>query len=398
MVWILFSVLLFLGFPAHSMENPLIRVRMNTASENIELEGVGLSIRGSEKGYQLVAIPRNEKIEISRDTANGQAVWKVVRNGRSEILSHRFLALKGSDLRSGGKSYPGQILLSPQGDSQFDVIGILPLENYLVGVLASEMPLSWPLETLKAQAVAARSYALQTMKERSRQIYHVESTILDQVFTHIGNGPDDSPLVAKAKQAVKLTESTVLKSFQNQLVKAFYHSDCGGRTATSKSVWGTGSVLGSVIDQSCPSNPKSQWNLTLSKETLSARLKAFLGGGRFNLIHKVELLRPSQKERVEQVFVSWDTGEKSRLSAQEFRSVVGFDQLRSALFEVDNVEGGFRFRGAGFGHGVGLCQWGARQLGIQGKSYREILSHYYPQSRLVSLGLRTEQTLEVRTR
>jgi stage II sporulation protein D len=381
---------------AQSLESPPIRVRLETAVSVLELEGLGIQVRGRDQSIEPVAIPQKQKIRISRQTGPRGPVWKVLRNGSEMVLTDRFLALKAIDLRHNGKLLPNQVFLGPRPSLKFDVVGILPLEDYLVGVIASEMPLSWPLQTLKAQAIAARSYALATMRERSRQLFHVESTILDQVFKHIGRGPDKSPLIAKAKEAVRQTQGLVLKAAPQKVLKAFYHSDCGGKTTNARAVWGFGSREGSRIDSSCPSNPHAHWAFQISRSELSARLAHFLGDGDLGQLQSLEALRPGPRERAERIRLIWDSGEIRTVSANELRSAVGFEQLRSALFEIESQEGEFLFKGRGFGHGVGLCQWGARSLGTRGKSYREILAHYYPQARLENLEFRIPQKLEAR--
>lgn len=380
------------------MENPPIRVRLEVGLEKIQFEGLGVQIHGREKNIQLVAIPQRQNIEISQSLMQGHPVWRVVRNGQTEIFTDPVLALKAIDLRSRGKALPNQVFLSPQKSNKFDLIGVLPLENYLVGVLASEMPLSWPMETLKAQAIAARSYALVTMKERAHQTYHVESNILDQVFSHIGSGPDDSPLVMKAKQAVQETTGVVLLDPKQVVLKAFYHSDCGGRTASSKSVWGFGTLKGGAVDESCPSNPKAHWNLDVATQDLSGKLKNLFKKPELGWVQSLQLIRPSRDERVEKVQIAWDSGARSNLSSQEFRALLGYDQMRSTMFEVQRVGDQFQFKGTGFGHGVGLCQWGARAMGKLGKSYNEILAHYYPGARLDNFEFRTEPRLEAQIR
>jgi stage II sporulation protein D len=298
-----------------------------------------------------------------------------------EIFAQPYLAVHGTELSSQGKAIPNQLVFSGKKE-KFDLIGVLPLEDYLVGVLASEMPLNWPMETLKAQAVAARSYALVTMQERSKQDFHLESTILDQVFTHIGHGTDNSPLVAKAKVAVKETAGFILVTKNQRTLKAFYHSDCGGKTADAKVVWGYGISTGSAVDRSCPGNPKAHWSLKVPAPSLAAKLEAFLKRADLGSLQSLQLIRPSKEDRVEKVEVAFQNGERFLMGSQDFRSVVGFDQLRSTFFDFRKTSDEYEFIGQGFGHGVGLCQWGARSMGKQGKNYSEILTHYYPKAQL----------------
>ena len=371
-----------------TLDNPPIRVRLKSALESIELDAVGIQIRGREKFIRSIAVPTSQHIRIRRLLIKGKAAWQITHNSNNssnskvEIVMDPILAIKASEIRNQGKLLPNQIFFSTHSSLQFDVIGILPLENYLVGVLASEMPLSWPIETLKAQAIAARSYALVTMKERAQKPFHVESTVLDQVFSHIGNEVDQSPLVAKAKEAVWATEGYVLISNRKQILKAFYHSDCGGKTANGPSVWGKGQQTGSAVDATCPNNPKAHWSLEIPEKTLAEKLRSFLHRPSLGNLVSLQLLRPSSMDRVEQVEALWQSGEKTKIRAHEFRSNLGFDQFRSTLFEVQKQKNQFVFTGLGFGHGVGLCQWGARELGRNGQSFQQILAHYYAKAEI----------------
>jgi len=380
--WTFFIFILTVGFgpAAPAFDNPPIRVRLQTSIESVELEGIGVQIHGRETAFEKVAIPRNQSIRIERVPMG----WKVTRSQTSEIIETPFLALKAIGLRQSGKLLPNQVFLVPQKQKKFDVVGILPLESYLVGVIASEMPLSWPMESLKAQAVAARSYALVTMQERAKSYFHVESTILDQVFSHIGNEPDESPLIVKAKLAVKETEGIVLLSPKGHTLKAFYHSDCGGKTSNAKNIWGYGVSTGVAVDASCPGVAKHSWNLEVSEVSLSQKLNQFLKK-ESGILRNFSLIRPGPEERVEKMELQWSSGEKTKISAHEFRAALGYDQLRSTFFDARKTGDRFVFTGKGFGHGVGLCQWGSKALGKMGKNYKEILEHYYPNADLQSL-------------
>jgi stage II sporulation protein D len=360
-----------------AFDNPPIRVRLQTSETRIELEGLGFQIHGRISAFEKISIPQTQKIRIERTELG----WQVQRSGHTELIATPYLAMRAISLRQSGKSLPNQIFLSPKKGRQFDVIGILPLESYLVGVIASEMPLAWPLETLKAQAIAARSYALVTMNERAKSAFHVESTILDQVFSHIADDDDTSPLVAKARKAVQQTEGVVLINPVGKTLKAYYHSDCGGRTSNAKDVWGFGGSTGVAVDSSCPTSGKHNWKLQVGAVDLSAKLRTMLKKEMGQLMN-FSLIRANPEDRVQKMELVWDSGAKTRISAHEFRAALGYDQLRSTFFEAKKSGENFEFKGRGFGHGVGLCQWGARALGRQGQSYQEILGHYYPQARL----------------
>lgn len=146
--------------------------------------------------------------------------------------------------------------------------------------------------------------------------------------------------------------------------------------------------MGTAVDESCPTNPKAQWNLSLTKEEVLGKLQA-LKKFKFSDTDEILGIRVSKnapEDRVQKVEISFVESKPILMAANEFRATIGYEQLRSTLFSIlAKKESGkevFVFSGKGFGHGVGLCQWGARALGRQGKSYTDILEHYYPRAQL----------------
>ena len=179
------------------------------------------------------------------------------------------------------------------------------------------------------------------------------------------------------------TEGMKLLAGPGKVLKAFYHSDCGGRTVSAKSVWNFGVNSGEAVDDSCPTNPKAQWQMSLSKENLYAKLKKFLSLEKSSAqISGLDFVKIPGEERIKDVKVAFNSGESRTINANDFRAVVGFQDLRSTLFTVSENENVIAFKGRGYGHGVGLCQWGSRIMGQQGKKYQEILNHYYPLAKL----------------
>lgn len=380
---------IFLAADAYAVSADLIRVRLESKVRLFDFEASGLQIAGKNKIAIPVAIPKNNKITVRREKMGTGVVWVIKRynNNREEIVTEPYLALKSYGPRRGAKLYPEQLLFSARpGVLSFDVIGALPLENYLVGVIASEMPLAWPVEALKAQAIAARSYAKAVMSERKNRDYHVESSILDQVFMHISQEMDQSPLIEKAKAAVLETEGVILTSAKGSVLKAFYHSDCGGKTALATNVWGFGVNSGVATDSSCPSNPKSHWSVRLTEAALLEKLSK-IAKAKISKIFDLRLLRADQGERVIKINFKDENGKAYTVLANQLREAVGYNDLKSTWFEMSKSADGYVLQGQGYGHGVGLCQWGSRSMAKAGKSYQEIIKHYYPQAALKNPGV-----------
>ncbi|WP_374073505.1 SpoIID/LytB domain-containing protein [Bdellovibrio bacteriovorus] len=357
--------------------NEIVRVRLMTTPQKVQISGLGLRFQNLNKPFKPVAIPQNGRAEVRLMEKEGKKIWALRVNNKDpeHLFAEKFLLIQGENLRFGAQSLPSRVLLNMNANKKVDVVGVMPLDDYVVGVLASEMPLSWPLETLKAQAVAARSYALAVMEERKDKPYHLESSILDQVFRHVLDEDENDPLIKKAVQAVRETQGVKLYASNDKVLKAFFHSDCGGKTTSPKNVWNYGVNAGTTVDSSCPTNPRAHWKLTLTKEELSRRLQV-------TDISGIDLIRIPSENRVKSVRLALNESSEKVMSVNDFRQMLGFQDLRSALFEVKKLGGNFLFQGQGFGHGVGLCQWGSRALGKSGHNYKQILTHYYPLARL----------------
>lgn len=365
-------------------QNDQIRVRLESKISSFDFEATGASFYGKEKIAIPVAIPKNNKITIRREKVGTGVVWVVKTHSshQEEIFTENFLAIKAYGPRKGAKLYPEQLLFSSKDKSlSFDVIGVLPVENYLVGVLASEMPLAWPVEALKAQAIAARSYAQAVMLERKDKEYHVESSILDQVFTHISQEIDQSPLIEKAKAAVLETKGIVLTSPRGNVLKAFYHSDCGGKTTQATNVWGFGVNSGVATDSYCPSNPSAHWHVKISEAKMVEKL-SLATKSKFTKIFDLRLVKMANEDRIAKLEFKDEFGKSHSVPGNQLREAVGYTEIKSTWFQMSKSADGFEIEGQGFGHGVGLCQWGSKSMAKAGKSYLEIIKHYYPQANL----------------
>lgn len=262
----------------------------------------------------------------------------------------------------------------------------IPVDQYLYGVMSAEVPASWPLEALKAQAVASRTYFLFKKAERIKENFDVRSDIMDQVFKLDAN--KQAPIL----RAVDETHGEILISQQNgKIFPAYFHSDCGGRTSSEKLVWRKPSSLNQAVqDPYCQTASKNNWSYDISKDRLLSLLQSS-----FYLPKGVELIsilpRLQKKSRAYIVDFIFSKNIFKRMSADDLRHLLGFGKLRSAHFSVTQTWDDVVFTGRGFGHGVGLCQWGAQRWARKGKDYRTILSHYYPKAKRKVLDSRSLQ-------
>ncbi len=253
----------------------------------------------------------------------------------------------------------------------------IPLETYVMGVLSKEVPNDWPLETLKAQAVASRTYVLYRKEHPRDNRFDVAADTSDQVFEKKRHY---SPSI---EQAVHETEGEILE-YEGKIFESFFHSCCGGVSETADHVWKTNDVspLESLHkDPYCSNAPSAHWDYSISRENLGKILHEK------NNLEKssnwsLEVSQRDDQGRVQEISII--PGNNLVLTGKDFRDLLGPANIKSTLFEITSTEDPFVFSGKGSGHGVGLCQWGAKGMGDEGKSYREILEFYYPESQIRS--------------
>ncbi len=276
------------------------------------------------------------------------------------------------------RRYRGAVLLEPVGRMTVDVVEQLPMDDYLYGVLPREVGGDWPIEALKAQAVVSRTYVLANLATDPRQRYDVSNDVSSQVY---GGLEDEAPA---ANKAVEETRGEYLLTKQGKPLEAFFHSSCGGRTETPNYVWKSRAAeedFSAVKDSYCRADPYYRWQLNLGADTLRNRLKR--AGVRVGAIRKISIAKKTPSDRAWVLGIYSDSGTRE-MSGQNFRMAIGPEALRSTLLtEISRTKRGFHFEGRGWGHGVGLCQWGAKGRAQAGQSYYEIVKAYYPDVSLV---------------
>ncbi len=275
-----------------------------------------------------------------------------------------------------GKPYRGVIEITP-ADKGLLVVNELPLEDYLVGLINCEISSAWPIEAVKAQAVIARTYAINRKNARKNALYHLESSVMDQVYD--GCLIEDS----RARRAVTETAGEVL-TYDGAVIQAFYHSNCGGRTEAAANVWGGTSppYLKGVECQYCLTSTSSVWEQRLTLRVIEERLKA--AGLKVAGVSDIRTGVRNNRGRLKNIVVVSSRGEVA-VGGDQFRKAVGYGVIKSTNFTVKVAGGEAFFSGLGNGHGVGLCQWGAKQRALDGFGYGEILSYYYPGTELKKL-------------
>ena len=371
----LIGIIVFCLFQNHSVyasREPLIRVLISK-NKNLRIRSdrsIPLIIKGqkfsNKKIKGLTVKKENNRTSLFFDK-NKQKIY--------DLKNKVKLVVKSSDGRGiwvGQKRYSGILNLLVL-DSEILVINILGIEKYLSSVVGSEMPAKWPLEALKAQAIASRTYAL---KQKGNPIYDIDSTQKNQVY----NGLESRTY--KTVRAVRSTRSLVL-TYKNKLINALFHSSSGGMTENSQDVWKNEYPYLSSVRDFDRNNPKLQWKKKFSSGELQ-KLFPEIGG-----IKKIEILNITNTGRVKNVKIFGKYG-SDQISGVDIRKRMNlkstfmrfkFIEDKKYISDNDNsnipIEKTLIVFGQGSGHGVGMSQWGARYMASKGQKAERILKHFY---------------------
>jgi stage II sporulation protein D len=297
-------------------------------------------------------------------TAAGQSLVVEAQGGRVKAGDRSSSAFwvepsSGGYVFIGDRWYRGRVLVIPGGNG-LTAINYVDLEHYLYSVVGSEMPTSWPIEALKAQSVAARSYVLYHRQRSRNPNFDVGSTTAWQVY----GGLEQE--AASTQTAVEGTRGQVL-TYNGQVIEAVFHSASGGHTENVEDIWSQPIPYLRAVQDFDAGSPVYQWGVNFSLQEFGQRIP-----GIGNLVAAVPV-RTTPRGRIVEMRLEGDAGSRI-VSGNDLRRALN---LRSTLFSVSIAGNQVQISGRGFGHGVGLSQWGAHNLAQQGYTYQQILGHYY---------------------
>ena len=271
------------------------------------------------------------------------------------------LGNKQGELYGNGAQYRGNIEVW-KGNNGLYIINELPLEEYVENVVASEVGTSWEIEALKTQAVISRTYAVYKRNQNGDSKFHLTSSVLHQVY----KGTNTQIQVA---YAVKETAGEIL-TYDGKPIEALYHSTSGGRTEKAEEVFGKSYPYLKSVESNCEISPYWVWERKIPFAEMEKALN-------IREIRSVSVISKTSTGRAKEVAVQTESG-SIVMKATEFRKLLGWSRLPSTNFTPRLNGTGVIFEGKGYGHGVGLCQWSALQMAKDGKTYKEILSFFYP--------------------
>ncbi|MGM0368913.1 MAG: SpoIID/LytB domain-containing protein [Bacillota bacterium] len=244
-------------------------------------------------------------------------------------------------------------------------------EEYIQGVIAGEMKKDWPENAYGAQAIKARTFLLREIEDTSDNIISARHE-----ETQAYKPENITPAI---KTAVEKTKGEVV-TYKGEYIKAWFHSSAGGETTSAKVGLNYKKAEPEYIksvespDEAAPADIKN-WELALSEEDIIGVLEE--SGETANQVENIEIVDKDQTGRIVELDIIHDQGTK-KMPGADFRMAVGPDKLKSTKVESINKEGNsFKFKGAGYGHGVGMSQWGSYKLAEEGESPEDIIAYYF---------------------
>lgn len=351
---------------------PDVKVLIAKSLKNIVVEGIDLqkTIHTQKKSHQYTG---RKKISFNcQPSKNAQKSYP-----KNPLLVASLSSPTGL-ISWGSLKYKGELqLLTNPGQESCDLVNLVPMEAYLTTLLSKEMNGQWPVEALKAQAVAARTYAYERIRRGAGvDLYHLESSEKDQVS---GTYFDRTK---NTIQAARETEGEILVGPSGKIAPAFFHAKCGGKTLRPDQVWG-GVEEGyrSVNCTFCNKTGNKDWKYQLKGSKLTQMVDQVLKRYYSDEISgsDVRLMPDSAHNSELRLYV----GDRLHIIKKSYlRNQAGRELLPSNNFVLTKKNHEFVVHGQGNGHGVGLCQLGALELAKRGYDYRQILSYYFPRHKM----------------
>ena len=436
------SLLLFSNSVLAAEKQPILRVGIFLNQIEVNIGGDGAFKVYNLKSNSLVSEERNKIVKLLPHDKGIEILEKGVYSGPIKITSvgntKIIVVFNGQKYR-----YRGDIEIDINKEhGKLDIINIIGIEEYLYGVLKKEISPRWPEEALKAQAIAARTFAIFNMDKYIDKGYNICASTNSQAYGGVNH---EDPLTNKAVDETR----GVIMTYKGNPINAVYHSDSGGYTEDSENVWGSflpylRSVESKFEEKVSP--PHHTWSYSINEKDLTKKLQK--QGYKINSVISIEPVKKSEICRTSELVFTSDNNKVINMKTNDFRSLMGAELIRSTLFniktigkesniiieeaedkkEIEDKEGQeksikeileqkkdwtikellelmkknkeereegkevevlkveivksnipltFIFSGSGNGHGVGMSQWGAYGMALQGYRYQDILKYYY---------------------
>ena len=368
---------LFLASPGDGLsltKDPNITVRVSILDDR---DGISLALKGRYKIYAI----NSERVIMEGPylNVNISVIKDGLKIGPREIKVDgvKVKGAKDSNIYVDGRRFRGAIDVIRKDNAKLMVINYLDLDEYLYGVLYHEVSHRWPMEVLKAQAIAARTFALYQARQNKLQPYDLRSDVYSQVY---GGRASEKWSTTKA---VNLTRDKIL-TYNGDILPAYYHATCAGYTEDASNLWNIDlPPLKGVPCNFCTNSPHYKWSKDIPLWELENKLKdnKYMIGK----VASVSILSKNRSGRVDKLEIKDESGVSVILTGKDFRQIIGPNDVRSTKFDASIRWGSLVLNGFGWGHGVGMCQWGAYGQARQGKKAEEILKYYYPGAEITTI-------------
>ena len=306
---------------------------------------------------------------LASDSTHNTPTTFVKTNGNVSIFTNKgFVELNES-------KYCGKLILVPNEDNRFSILEEIGIEEYLPGVIEGEMPIMWNDDALQAQVIAVRTYAIYKRKINANALYHINKLDLAYNGSYMNQ--------TKTKEIVGKTRGTVMV-YDWKLFPGYFHSTCGGHTEDINLVFNLKSIppLSGVDCGYCKDSKYYHWKKKLGRNEIQIKLNATKSN--VKKIRNITTEQIGPGGHCSTIKIDHAGGTK-RVNANDFRLIIGPNNLRSTSFSIKNIGNSFIFEGSGWGHGVGLCQYGTQKMAKSGFRWYDILRHYYPEIDLVKI-------------
>ncbi len=338
-----------------------------------DVPSFNLKIRGN---FQILDA---ESGEVLYQSKNLKTIVTVYQDGISMLkinLNTDKVYIKASlpeAIMINARRFRGDLKIIKKKNLKILVINNIDLEDYIKGVLYHEVSHHWPLEALKAQAIASRTFAFYQMKKNRLKDYDLTSDIYSQVY---GGRISER---YRTNRAVEDTQDKIL-TFRDEVFPAYYHATCAGHTQDASRLWDIDiEPLKGLTCSFCKNSPHYKWHRVLSHNLVRDKLKN--KGYKIDNIEDILILGRDESARVTNLKII--TNEDVEISGKDFRNILGPNIIRSTNFKISVVNEDIVLEGFGWGHGVGLCQWGAYFMAREGYNYQEVLKYYYPKTGII---------------
>ncbi|MDD5679767.1 MAG: SpoIID/LytB domain-containing protein [Candidatus Omnitrophica bacterium] len=342
-------------------------VRVAVITDALE---VNLKIKSHYNIYALPLLePLGEGDELKKVVIKPTQSGILIGSEPFDVYGVRIKTGGGADMYVNGRRFRGDIDIIRTEKIKLLVINHLDVEDYISGVLYHEVSHLWPMEALKAQAIASRTFAVYKTIESVGKDYDLSNDIYSQVYG------GRTSVKYRTNRAVRETRGKILV-YRDKVLPAYFHAACGGHTEDASLLWNVNiAPLKGRSCNYCTQSPHFRWTASMTLADIETKL--IDSGYKINGIKNIEVSAKNASGRADSVNVISLLGQE-KVPANKFRLAVGPNILRSTNFEVTVRGKTAIFNGRGWGHGVGMCQWGAYYMSKKGFSAKDILQFYYP--------------------